>query len=221
MHQRLVTTITVLLVAARIVAAPQPAATCAQLTRLESAELMSIVTNRFNTTQPVTDVISSLWCESNNTHVAVSSHFNVTLIRPMVVYGVSTRGNCRGNNSFVKKFTISYISNEDSQATVIPTVSMCSVSLLCLASSLYIVLLMQDFQVSSSSPVYFFLSPMITDGLQFTIQDAVADSSGQYCWHLDIFVCNVTTSSPTATASQYYDSYTRHSTHYNYKNNYA
>ena len=40
---------------------------------------------------------------------------------------------------------------------------------------------------------------MITDKLQFTIQDAVADSSGQYCWHLDIFVCNVTTSSPTAT----------------------
>ena len=114
MHQRLVTTITVLLVAARIVAAQQPAATCAQLTRLET-----------------------VWCESNNTHVAVSSHFNVTLTRPMVVYGVSTRGNCRGNNSFVKNFTISYISNEDSQATVIPTVSMCSVSLLCLASCLY------------------------------------------------------------------------------------
>ena len=33
---------------------------------------------------------------------------------------------------------------------------------------------------------------MITDQLHFQIDGVVTDSKGMYCWHLDIFVCNVT-----------------------------
>ena len=120
MH-RVVAIITVFFVA--IAAGQEPAATCDQLTRLGIADDM-IESNRVNTSPPDIDVFSSLWCENETNHAAEGMiYFNVTLARPMVVYGISSRGDCR--TSFVKKFTVSYISNQDSRSiTEIPMVSM-------------------------------------------------------------------------------------------------
>ena len=114
MH-RIVAIITVFFVA--IAAGQEPAATCDQLTRLGIADDRMISSNR-NTSEAVINVFSSsLWCENETIHTAEGMiHFNVNLTRSMVVYGISSRGDCRtATSSFVKKFTVSYISNQDSR----------------------------------------------------------------------------------------------------------
>ena len=97
--------------------------TCSQLNRLDHTKLTDLITtNLVNTTQPVPEVFSALWCENNAVHEAVSANVSVSLPREMVVYGVSTRGRCSGENAYVNKFTVLY-RNRDDVIVKIPMVS--------------------------------------------------------------------------------------------------
>ena len=133
------TIFTVLLVVR--IAAGQSNTMCPQLTRLGSADRNTPLSNRMNTTPD--DVLSRLWCLNGSTHIASSTFVTVTLLKPMVVYGISSRGDCRtATGSFVRKFDVSYrnVSHSHEQILKIPMVSMhtqCTQSLLLLCCYYY------------------------------------------------------------------------------------
>ena len=95
--------------------------TCSQLNLLDTKQT-SLTTNLVNTTEPISEVFSALWCENNAVHEAVGVNVSVSLPREMVVYGLSTRGGCSGGDAYVNNFTVLY-SNRDDVIVEVPMVS--------------------------------------------------------------------------------------------------
>ena len=95
---------------------------CSQFNRLDDTKLTNLTTSLANPTQPISEVFSSLWCANIPAGaVGGGSHVIVSLPREMVVYGVSTRGRCRGEDAYVNKFKVLY--RKDNAIVKIPIVS--------------------------------------------------------------------------------------------------